>query len=108
MQQVYATIKEKTKHRDVTVCGGSRRMKPVLVTDSHEAVVTIVSHGGQQDKPYFLLKYTGQYFFLKCTHSSVTRTVAKYDQNGEYVKRLCTTYNLAKLPFAGNMDVLSY
>ena len=60
MQQVYATIKEKTKHRDVTVCGGSRRMKPVLVTDSHEAVVTIVSHGGQQDKPYFLLKYTGQ------------------------------------------------
>ena len=59
LQQVYATIKEKTKHRDVTVCGGSRRMKPVLVTDSHEAVVTIVSHGGQQDKPYFLLKYPG-------------------------------------------------
>ena len=52
-------------------------MKPVLVTDSHEAIVTIVSHGGQQDRPYFLLKYTGQ------LHTCIkTIIVSKYEENG--------------------------
>ena len=60
--QVYATIKENTQTRDVTVCGGRERQRHLMISDTNEVEIQIVNHGGQEVRPYFMLKYEGEAF----------------------------------------------
>lgn len=60
--QVYATLKERTRTRDVTVCAGGDRIKHVMISDTNELEITIVTHSTQPTTPYFLLQYEGRYY----------------------------------------------
>lgn len=58
---VYASIKESSKERRTTLCGGRLREKPVYTSSSNtlDIEITGVSTPGQQ--LYFILKYEGGY-----------------------------------------------
>ncbi len=59
--RVYATIKEKSLGRSITVCGGRSRHQHVYTSDTNEVEIRILS--GQAAPPsqtvYFILQYQG-------------------------------------------------
>ena len=58
--RVYATIKEKSLGRSVTVCGGRARHKHVYTSDTNEVEIRILSGQSPPNQAvYFLLEYQG-------------------------------------------------
>ena len=64
--QVYATVKQSAHSRDVTICGGSERIRHVLLSDAGSVEIHVTAFGTQVEKPYFLIKYEGKRLCVFC------------------------------------------
>ena len=71
---MYAIIREQSATTtDITVCGGEPRHKHIYLSDSHKVEVEVMTNGlvpDNEDLPYFLLKYEGDYLAENCMCST--------------------------------------
>lgn len=55
--QVYATVKERSRTRDQTVCAGTDRIRHIMLSDGNELEISIVKSNFNREHGYFILKY---------------------------------------------------
>ena len=59
--RVYATIREATNTRSITVCGGNNRVRHVYTSVTNQIELRILNSKTPHDPLYFLFKYEGMW-----------------------------------------------
>ena len=59
--RVYATIREATNTRSITVCGGNSRVRHVYTSVTNQVELRILNSKTPHDPLYFLFKYQGTF-----------------------------------------------
>ena len=57
---VYAVIRERSRPKGLTVCGGQERERHIYTSVGHAVEIRVLGTSTDKDPPYFLLKYEGK------------------------------------------------